>query len=348
MLLVRRALVYGYANARTKAMKALLLPATRIREMVSVRTPEEVAELMQETPYKEDITALSATYAGAELVERALSRNLLRTANKLLRITPPQGREVLWRLLRRWDVSDLKMLFVAKHTGQPNTVLEGRLVGLGPAGRLARLLQAKDVPSLVEELEPDYRSELAPMLKEYAASHDILLLINALDRFYFTNLAQSAEITDEPAVAALIKNEIDAKNISTILRAKSAGVPAQKIAELLIPGGNIKLSALEEAAAAADVKGAATLLQKAARIDFSDALAKYTATGSIAHFEIALEKTIMRRVVKTMRLAVLSLAAILSFLYLKEMEVGNIRKIVRGKEYELPREKIEEMIYVVG
>lgn len=346
--MVKRALVYGYANARTKAMKALLLPAAKIREMVSVRTPGEVAELLQDTPYREDVTALSAAYAGAELVERALSRNLLRTANKLLRISPPQGREVLWRLLRRWDVSDLKTLLVAKHAGEPAAALQGRLVGLGPAGRLARLLQAKDVPSLVGELEPEYQGELAPLLKEYAASRDILLLLNALDRFYFTNLAQSAGITDEPAVAALINSEMDAKNISTILRAKSAGVPAEKIVELLISGGSLGKAVLEEAAAAADVKSAAALLQKAARADFSDALAKYAATGHVAHFEIALEKAVMRRVVKTMRLAVLSLAAILSFLYLKEMEVGNIRKIVRGKEYELPREKVEEMIYVVG
>jgi len=325
-------------------MKSLLLPAAKVREMVSVKTPGEVAELLQDTPYREDVVALSAAYSGAELVERALSRNMFRAADKLLRISPPQGREVLWRLLRRWDISDIKTLLVAKHAGEPAEALRGRLVGLGPAGRLERLLRAKDVPSLVEELEPDYAAELSPLLKEYAATRDILPLLNALDRYYFFNLSLSAQLTDEPAVAALINSEIDAKNISTILRAKSAGAPPEMIRGLLIPGGRLGKAA--EEAAAQDAPSAVAILQRAAGADLSEALARHGA-GRAALCEIALEKAVMRMVVKTMRLAVLSLAAILGFIYLKEMEVGNIRKIVRGKEYGLPREKVEEMIYVV-
>jgi len=44
----------------------------------------------------------------------------------------------------------------------------------------------------------------------------------------------------------------------------------------------------------------------------------------------------------------MSIGAIAGFLFLKEEEMNNIRKIVRGKALGLPAERIAEMLILVG
>ena len=49
---------------------------------------------------------------------------------------------------------------------------------------------------------------------------------------------------------------------------------------------------------------------------------------------------------KAFRLSTVSVGSIVGFLYLKEAEVGNLRKIVRGIEFNVSEEKIRENLLV--
>ena len=48
----------------------------------------------------------------------------------------------------------------------------------------------------------------------------------------------------------------------------------------------------------------------------------------------------------SLRTSVLSLGALIALLMLKEVEVKNVRKIVRGKEFGVPIEEIRESLIV--
>jgi V/A-type H+-transporting ATPase subunit C len=68
----------------------------------------------------------------------------------------------------------------------------------------------------------------------------------------------------------------------------------------------------------------------------------------LIHFEVALEKVIAGQGLKALSRSILSLGSIIGFLFLKEEEVSNIRKIVRAKEYDLPLNKVKEMLVQVS
>jgi vacuolar-type H+-ATPase subunit C/Vma6 len=66
------------------------------------------------------------------------------------------------------------------------------------------------------------------------------------------------------------------------------------------------------------------------------------------HFEVQLERSIVERGLRALRTSVLSVGAIASFIFLKEEEISNIRKIVRGIEFGIPRDEIREMVVPIS
>ena len=81
---------------------------------------------------------------------------------------------------------------------------------------------------------------------------------------------------------------------------------------------------------------------------FSEAEKLYAADKQLSHFEVVFEKSIARRSLKAMYRSVMSIGALVGMLFLKEEEMHNIQKIVRGKALGLPSEKVSGMLVLVG
>lgn len=340
-------LTFAYSNARAKAMKSLLLPQNKIREMTTVKSVDTVIAILEETGYKQELVEFSAKYTGADLVERALTTNMARTLNKLLRISPKCGKKVLHALFKKWETHNIKTVLVGKNQGHANEKIEASLLAIGNTGeeKLKQLLQAKTVEEVVEKLRgTEYYAVLAPHAKKYSADKNVLQLVNALDEYYYAGVVESAKQTGDKAVSEIINSEIDAKNISNVLRAKANGLTREQAKRLVIRGGRISDKTIQKMLEAPDAKAAA---QIAPGYDLSQAIKQFEETGSITAFEIELEKQIVLFAIKKMRLASVSLAALAGYLYLKEAEIANIRKIVRAKEFGLSQEKITQMVYAI-
>ncbi len=339
-------LTFAYSNARAKAMKSLLLPHGKVREMaVGVKTVDAIIGILEESGYKQELVELSSKYAGADLVERALTLNLARTLNKLLRISPKCGYRVLHALFKKWEVHNVKTILVSKSQRQDNEKTRAFLVSVGTLNdaKLDELLQSKSVEEVVEKLKAtEYYSVLSPLMKTFAQDKNVLPLLNVLDEYYFAGVAKSAELAGDKSVSDIIKSEIDAKNVSSILRAKANNLSSEQSRKLVVKGGRIRARTLEKMIEAGDVKSAAQLVSD---YDLSEAVKQFEETKSIVAFEIELEKQIVLFAIKKMRLASVSLAALAGYLYLKQSEVSNIRRIVRGKEFGLPQEKISRMVF---
>lgn len=338
-------LTFAYSNARAKAMKSLLLPQTKIREMVSVKTVDAVTGILEETGYKQELVELSAKYSGADLVERALTKNLASTLNKLLRISPHCGYIVLHALFKKWEVHNLKTILVGKSQGHGKEKIEAFLVSAGELNesKLEELLEAKTVEETIMLLKrTDYYPVLAPLMKKFLQDKNVLPLLNALDEYYYRGVAESAKLAGDKPVSEIINAETDAKNISNILRAKANNFTREETRRIVVRGGSIPAKTIEKMIEAPDVKSTVELVKK---YDLSKALEQFEATKSITAFEIDLEKQIALFAAKKMRLASVSLAALVGYLYLKETEVANIRRIVRAKEFGLPQEKIAQMVF---
>jgi len=342
---------YAYANSRIKGMKANLLTREQIETMISARSVNELMGLLSNSGYKDDLVALGARHSGAELVELALGRNLARVYKKILKFTPARGRETLGALLERWDVNNLKTILLAKSFGEKREKIAPLLLDLGLLGmnEMNRLMECGSVDEIVEEC---WNLKYYAVLKEgqlaYRKSGDIAQMLAKLDESYYTSLPSRIREghRDETIILGLVRAEIDMKNVMNVLRAKKAGMEEKKVRSLMLNGGTILNSELEKLVVAENVEAVVELLRK--KYELVESFDKYRRDGSLIHFEIEMERRIVEMAIRSLRTSILSIGVVASFIFLKEEEMNNIRKIVRGIEFGIPKEEIREMVLAMG
>lgn len=365
-------LVYGYANSRVHGMVSALIPGARLREIADVRTVDALIEMLERTPYKDDLVALSLRFKREDLVELALGRRFAGFASKLLRITPAQGRPTVRALLARWDVHNLKTIILARKQKKkfedvaPYLVLAGslreeelrELSGTGGAEGFYATLRATTfgrefLSRSPARVDPGQIRKMFMTLDSETAVIEPLL--GALDVYAYQLADESVSPGDEDAdaVRALLRREADAKNMSTVLRlVKAAEGAADRTSRLaavrhyIVPGGSMDKRMWALVASEGSVEDiVAAAAHKIPTLQV--ALAKYRESRSVSSFEIALAATNVREGLKTFHLSGVSLSVIVGALLLQETEMNNIRKIVRAKAQGLPDEEIKKMLVLV-
>ncbi len=150
-----RPLLYGYSNARVRAMRTALMTRRQAEELLKLHTNAAVAEfLSSRTAYREDFANMQAKITDEERVETAVSRNFARTAQKLIRITPEQSKITLRAFLGRYDVHNLKAILLAKKLGKSREDAQHLLIPAGSLSKqeLSQMLGAKSADELYEAI----------------------------------------------------------------------------------------------------------------------------------------------------------------------------------------------------
>ena len=346
-----RAMRYAYSNARVKGMRAHLMSQQQMDELIGARSVEELMGMLNNMGYREDFIKPAVRYGGADLVELALGRNMARIFTKVLGFTPASGRETVGALIDRWDVHNIKTILLAKSVGEKVERIAPLLVNAGSLDEdaVSELLGCEDVKEVIARLRGTrYHEPLEAKYQEYEREKEVSILLSALDSHYYAALPHriSASHRDEHVILELVKSKVDAKNVMNVLRAKRAGMKPEETMALCFEGGNLSRMELERLASAESVEEVVSDVRKRYRVD--EAFEKFRQDGSLTHFEVALERRIVERGLRALRMSILSVGAIASFIFLKEEEINNIRKIVRGIEFGIPREEIREMVVPIG
>jgi V/A-type H+-transporting ATPase subunit C len=363
-------LVFGYSNARVRAMRTALLSRRQAEDLLKIRSVAGIEEYLMKTPYREDFSHMPRGLSEAKRVELAASRNFARTAQKLIRITPKQSLPSLMAFLGRYDIHNLKAILLSKKLGKPPSEIEHLIIQAGSLSfeDLSRLISSKSAASFYEAMRstkfglellnsvslrhiPKERIRMA-ISKPGFEELPVDLLLAAMDAYYYELAAKFAHMGDKESleIARLLSAEADAKNILSILRLKKSGAGKKEIQMSIVKGsGQFSRVQLEKLIEAKDAAEAARLASdffasSAGKEAFEAAEGLFAKDGRLSHLEIAFENSIARKSLKLLRRSMLSLGTIIGFLLLKEEEMNNIRKIVRGKQLSLPPEKIEEML----
>ena len=121
---------YPYAYARVCAMKSKLVRRDDYTKLLKMGV-NEVMKFLQETEYKKEIDELSMAISGVNLVELALNKNLIKTMQKLKRISPDELRLLIEAYLKRMDSHNIKTILRGKLTKAGNEYVETLLVPVG-------------------------------------------------------------------------------------------------------------------------------------------------------------------------------------------------------------------------
>ena len=263
----------------------------------------------------------------------------------------------------------MKTILLAKKLGKSKEETQSLIMPAGSlkSAELERMLSAKNADELYlairgTEFGANFFSSVSirkiPKTQIKAAlqyntsdTAKLDMFLTALD-FYYYEMATSINTAgdkDTQAIVKLLRSEIDAKNMMTILRLKREKADRKTIMENMVDGGSIYRAQLEKLAAANEISDIIASISKffiseTGVEEFTRAEQLYKADNRLSQFEVVFEKSIARRSLHTLRSSILSIGAIAGFFLLKEEEMQNLKKIAHGKTMGIPSEQISEML----
>ncbi|MBD3398401.1 hypothetical protein GF412_04220 [Candidatus Micrarchaeota archaeon] len=360
-LFYNRQLTYGYASTRVRARKALILQKAFFEDLLNQRTVPGMIAMLERTYYKKVLTSgvLLDYYSpdvGSKFLEMAAEIHYKDVVNKIRSITPPDGLPVVNLLMRKWDILNLRTIISSKRTGKtweqiyPYLVSAGELtvpqlkrIAESPPDKLYVRIKATTVGrEILSQSSMGLKgTELEQMFIKAIQSAEVLSQLQViLDASYYNYLQESIISADKDVewIRKTVSKEIDLRNIVNTLRLKHNGAEdIQKITPHLIQGGNVKQACFESLLKAKDYREVVQAIKPAFRLGRDD-------FKSLSELEVALQQELAKERVRVFYRNPVSIATIVGFLFIKEEEMNNLRKIVRGKDYNLTPEEIRPML----
>ena len=336
-------LSYAYSNARIKAMKSKLIPESRMREIMEVRSISEMTEILEETEYKESFVSASTKYKGMELISRALHGNLRKTLERIMKITPKKGRESLRILLMEYEIENIKAILAGKASGVD--VKETDLMALDKKSlaNLKKLNEKASVEEVVRELRTsEFGRTLQKSTLQYEKQKDFRVFLSALNAYYFEKLNGLAKREKSRILRELLEARMRAINVMTVLRVKSGDAKSDASPYLIKSNDNFvkELNQMQETHRMFE-KMKSKYKKIVQEIEESEK------GSSLIPLEIALDREIARKTLRSLRFSILDFGVVLSFLYLKQEEINTLRKIAYAKQYGFSDE-LKKMVVAVS
>ena len=347
----RRSMAYVYCNATISAWEARLLSEARLMELADAPRIVNIFSALDDTDYRPQLAEVPRAEEGVDMltVERALRENLNARYRELLGMVPKERRETVAKVIGRVDIWNLKAILTAIHNKVPKEKRLEELI-LSPTltrERLEMLASAESFEQLFEFLKgSEYFDVLSEALKEYE-TRGLIALLSALDKHYYISLWKDvlSKRSQRSILKVMVGYEIDALNIKLILRLKREGASPEEIDKyLVLPPHELTDAMLKAMITAEDIRSAINMIHRTVYGQILlEALPQIEAQGLRAA-----EKVLDGVHLKICRWLALtkffSIAPVLSYIYLKENEMRNLRAIIRLKADKVDSQKIKETI----
>ncbi len=333
-------------------MKSKLLDESTIEALLAVKSIEEVIELLEENAYKDELVEFSTKYAGVELVNRAVTANFAKIMKKIAAFLPNGSNALLEIVLEEWTIQNLKAIIASKATGIP--VNTANLSNFNKEQQSLMAIASDpslDLQKTVHKLAISGYSFSGVFHKienehfRNGAIGDWRVLFRELESYYFEKLGNAAEHESDSAVKVLLMVKIDFVNTMMIARLKLAGVDKEEIKANIIkkPTRNKRemhhLIEKETIGEVVEEIVKTHKLNESVTIDFQN-------TNSLVKLEVELERRLIQKALRTSKVAVLSFAVILAYIYLKQQEVAFLKAIAYSTQAGISQE-LKQIVFTV-
>jgi V/A-type H+/Na+-transporting ATPase subunit C len=335
-----------YTYARVSVMKNLLLRRDDYEKMLKMDI-SEITKFLQEGVYKQEINALAVKYSGLRLIDHVLNQHLTRIFLKLKIISDPNIEFLMNQYLRRYDFWNLKVIIRAKAGMPEGQDLEEIFLPVGKweISDLRDLMQKASVREVLEAsgiLPPEVIRE---HVARYEASGNLMDIENMLDYQYLKDAIDFSKTL--PVQGRLFRQffryEIDVHNLRLTLKRIIFKLDKNLINPYMIEGGaKLLRQILTEMKAADSMTALMTALSKTI---YSKVLSNANALDDpLLSYELALDRFLYRRSLLLYHQHPLTVDVVLGFMFLKEIEIKNIRLISKSKKLGVDEDKIRDMI----
>jgi len=342
---------YSYTYVRVVVMRTLLFKRDDYQKMLKMSF-SEIAKFLQDSNYRKEINELAAQYSGADLIELALNRNLAESFRKLLRISSPEIGMLVGEYLKRKDIEDIKTILRGKFTNTDEKTVAASIMGAGTFDRgfLLSLLKKESAEDVLKAMKINNLPEFKIALKDFKEKNNLAGIENALDKYYYINIIKFSRRLPKQGdlFRQFLRKEVDILNILTLLRLKKHNFRKGEIKNFIIPYDNkAKDLWISNLVNADGLDNLAKLLEKTEyRNIISKGMEEFKKTGSLIMLEIGLYRHLLKQTILFMHQHLLSIDVILGYMFAKDIEVRNLKIIVKGKQLGLDVQFIEsQLIY---
>lgn len=340
---------YPYTYVRTAVMRSLLFKKGDYHKMLKMGF-SEIANFLQGSHYKREINALATKYSGADLLELALNRSLAESFKKLIRISPYELSLLIKEYIKRKDIEDIKTILRGKFTSTNERLIESSITAAGTLSYdfLLSLLKKESIEEILKSSKIVDYFLLKDGLKYLNDKKSLISIENALDKCYYNHLIQFSSIL--PKEGALFRDfllkEVEVLNILTLIRLKKAKLGKEIVKDFIILSGN-KLSD-SKIMSLTELDNLEELSRRLEKSEYKNIIAKgveeFKKNGSLITFEAQLYKYLLNQSALFMHQHPLSIDVILGYMFAKDIEVRNLKVIVKGKQLGLSEEFIESQL----
>ena len=336
---------YPYTYARVSAMKGNLLKPMDYDRLLKMGLGE-ITKFLEESQYKLEIDELGVQYSGADLLERALNLHLQKAIQKLRRISPPQLNILLTAYLLRKDFWNIKTILRGVYVGESPETIKRLMIPIGTLSKemLDLLAEKETMEKVIKELNIHV---LTDAFAEFQKTGNLFALENRLDREYYQKVLVFAKKLPRAGdlFSSFLQNEIDNLNLTTILRLKREGLEAEKIKTFLIyPGAKLSKDLLESLV----YNPHEEIIEKVNKILKIRELGATDKIDKINDLENLLTRRLLLQSLLMLHQNPLSVHVILGYLFAKEVEIRNLKLIVKGKQLGVEEEFLRSVLVVAG
>ncbi len=326
--LKRRIRFSPYTYARVAVMKSMLL-GKQDYDRLDKMGYYEVLRFLQDSSYKKEIDDHEVLAHGIKVIEQALNANLMRTFRKLERISQGSLQDLIGLYLMRYDIANFKTVLRAKAAHIPASQVMPLLYdSLEYSSAFWETLLSRETFEQVVTSLPMFRYLRISSLELFDVE-------NTLDHYYAQKMIDFASSLrgEGKLIMTFIEQELETLNIKMLLRFVEEG-NYDVTPYLVAPSHFIH-----------------TLSKIRSKSGFVAALHKHkrtVLTGEEIDYdvrlEIDLERSLLRKESLLMHKHLLSANYILGFMFAKEIEVRNLKIIVKGKKLCVAAKYVDELV----
>jgi V/A-type H+-transporting ATPase subunit C len=339
---------YPYSYVRVMAMKGKLYQRQDYDKLLKMQG-NEIAHYLEESDYKQEIHELGSELSGYTLVERALYKNVVRNLQKLQRICSPDMKYLIQAYAMRHDIYNLKTILRAKASGQSHKEVQVLLLPLGifSQDKLDSFLELDSVATILKKAGFSER-EFSGALHYYDKQKSLLEIENLLDKQYYTFLFEFlTRLSGEHQLfKEFLQSELDVLNIKLLLRMKLQKIEDHVLSRLFFEGGSLFSVAKLRSYTALEFTAIITALRstrlKHIIAQHAEELQHHTLKG----FEKSIDVWLLQKSTLLLHQFPLSVDTLLGYMFAKEIEMRNLRVLVKGKQFQLPEQFIEQQLVI--
>ena len=340
---------YAYGNARVRAMSGRLFDVLKLDALLAAKDLNHFLSELDDTHYGPYVEEAVIEGLHPTMIDRAFNRNMVKEFTGIRDYFEGRPYDLVRTLLARWDLYNLKTILRGKQALVPNSEIVRALVPMGDLDEVV-LAEIANQPTPVcvdvhvrRDRRIKYGSAANSKALHYLRDHDLSVLELAMDRMHYAAVAEEAEGGDSSSekVSRMIRLEVDGINHVTLLRLSGQDFGRERLKEYYLPGGNLQFGAFSRIAGAKDEEAVvAGLTAGPLREALAAALGELDEKG-YGVFQDELDK-LMIRTARRLDDNPLDIGVIIRYMWLKYMEVTNLRVIMRGKSIGLIESQIRK------